>query len=204
MEYCMAARALKSSLRSELASKYTQQTLFEDILFSNANNGVVSCEDFSVDGFFDFSNGECYIQEQNLLEVEEEEDEEEEKDSLSVSSQDRVDDDNTNSSTFSDSLLTSEFSVPVEDLADLEWVSQIVDDSSSEFSLQYPWTAESHAINNRFQPQTQPAKVSCLFPAPIPSKPRSKRLRPTLGPEPFGGGGNDVTMAALVNVESKS
>ncbi|KAF2322827.1 hypothetical protein GH714_031148 [Hevea brasiliensis] len=179
--YCMAARALKSSLRRELASKSTQQAFFEDFLCSNANNGVVSCEDFSVDCFFDFSNGECYIQEQNMLEVVEEE--EVEKDSLSVSSQHRVDDDNnSNSSTVSDSLLTSELYEPVDDLAELEWVSQIVNDYSSEFFLSYPLKPESHATDNRFQLQPQQAnltKTSCLFPAPIPAKPRSKRLRPT-------------------------
>lgn len=177
----MAERALKSSLRNELVYKSTQQALFEDFLCSNANNGVVSCDDFSVDCFFDFSNGECYIQEKNMLEVEEEEEEEEEeKDSLSDSYQDRVDDDNNSnfSTTFSNSLLSGELSVPVDDLAELEWVSQIMDDSSSEFSLLCPLKPEN--LSNRFQPQPEPAnfiKTSCLFPAPIPSKPRSKRSR---------------------------
>ncbi|KAF2322818.1 hypothetical protein GH714_031068 [Hevea brasiliensis] len=112
-----------------------------------------------------------------------EEEEEVEKDSLSVSSQHRVDDDNnSNSSTVSDSLLTSELYEPVDDLAELEWVSQIVNDYSSEFFLSYPLKPESHATDNRFQLQPQQAnltKTSCLFPAPIPAKPRSKRLRPT-------------------------
>ncbi|KDP41722.1 hypothetical protein JCGZ_26740 [Jatropha curcas] len=182
MEYCMVARALKPSLRRELASKSTQQAFFEDFLCSNSNNGVVSCEDFSVDCFFDFSNGEfkdSYIQE---LE-EEEEGDEEEKDFVSVSSQERVDDDNnSNFSNFSDSFLTSQ---PVEELAELEWVSQIVDDSSSEFPLLYPLeTDNQNHVMNRFQkPQPQPepvySKPSCLFPSKIPAKARSKRSRLT-------------------------
>ncbi|EEF49488.1 GATA transcription factor 5 [Ricinus communis] len=211
MEYCMAARALKSSLRSDMmksSTTTTTQQFFFDDMFSNSNNTVV--EDFSVDCFFDFSNGgefkdsgstaafnnnvqEQQQQQQHMIDaVEEEEDddddeeEEEEKDSLSVSSQDRsgVDDDNnSNSSTFDESFLTSELAVPIEDLAELEWVSQFVDDSSPEFSLLYPLNSEDHHTRNRFQPEhPKPValtKPSCLFPVKIPAKPRSKRTRPT-------------------------
>ena len=105
MEFCMETRALKSSLRNELATKSTQQAISEDFFAFNASAVVSSDQDFSVDCFLDFSNGEFkdgYAQE------------EEEKDSLSVSSQDRVDDDfNSNSSSFSDSFLSSELAVPV-------------------------------------------------------------------------------------------
>ena len=90
MEYCIEARALKSSVRSELAVKSNQQALFDELLCVNG----VTCDDFSVDVFLDFSNEE-------LTDNFGEEDSEEEKDSLSTISQDRVEDDNSNSTTFS-------------------------------------------------------------------------------------------------------
>ena len=100
----MEIKALKSSLLRELATKSTQQAFFEDFPALNTPAVVSSDQDFSIDCFLDFSNGEFkdgYAQE-----------EEEEKDSLSVSSQDRVNDD-INSSSFSNSFLTSELAVPV-------------------------------------------------------------------------------------------
>lgn len=177
----MVARALKPSLRRELASKSTQQAFLEDIWCSNSNNGVVSSEDFSVDCFLDFSSGE-FKENYNFQELqveEEEEEEEEEKDSVSVSSQDN----NSNFSNFSDSFLTNQLPVPVDDLAELEWVSQFVDDSSSEFPIFYPLKTDNNHVKNRFQPQPKPhpvlTKPSCLFPTRIPAKARSKRTRPT-------------------------
>jgi hypothetical protein len=107
MEFRVEERALKSSLLRELDTKTTSEQAFcEDFLALNTPGVVSFDQDFSVDCFLDFSNGEFndgYVQEQ-----------EEEKDSISVSSQDRVDDDfNSNSSSFSDSFLSSELAVPV-------------------------------------------------------------------------------------------
>ncbi|KAL9391396.1 hypothetical protein Peur_015316 [Populus x canadensis] len=175
MEFCMETRALKSSLRNELATKSTQQAISEDFFAFNTSAVVSSDQDFSVDCFLDFSNGEFkdgYAQE------------EEEKDSLSVSSQDRVDDDfNSNSSSFSDSFLSSELAVPTDDIAELEWVSHFVDDSLSDVSLLLPackGKPESHA-KNRFEPEPKPslAKTPGFFPPRVPSKARTKRSRRT-------------------------
>ena len=99
----MEARALKSSVRGELTMQKTQHVVFDDFLYIN---GAVQTEDFSVDCFLDFTNGE----------FEEGSVEEEEKDSVSISSQERVtdEDNNSNSSSFSiDSVLTNGLSVPV-------------------------------------------------------------------------------------------
>ena len=100
MEY---SRALKSSVREELSMQKTQHVAFDDFFYMNVMNAAVSSDDFSVDGFFDFNNGEF-------------EEEEEVKDSVSISSQERVadDDSNSNSSSFSFySVHTNELSVPV-------------------------------------------------------------------------------------------
>lgn len=106
----MEAKALKSSVRGELTMQKTQQhhVVFDDFLYMNVINGAVQTEDFSVDCFLDFSNGE--FEDGGSVA------EEEEKDFVSVSSQERVadDDNNSNSSSFSfDSLLTNELAVPV-------------------------------------------------------------------------------------------
>ena len=104
MEYCIEARALKSSVRSELAVKSNQQALFDEFLCVNG----VTCDDFSVDVFLDLSNEELT---DNFVV-------EEEKDSLSTTSQARVEDDNSNSTTFSGavdsgSISAGELAVPV-------------------------------------------------------------------------------------------
>ncbi|KAG5247830.1 GATA transcription factor [Salix suchowensis] len=165
MEFCMEIKALKSSLLRELATKSTQQTFFEDFPALNTPAVVSSDQDFSVDCFLDFSNGEFkdgYAQEE----------EEEEKDSLSVSSQDPVNDD-INSSSFSDSFITSELAVPTDEIAELEWVSHFVDDSLSDVSLLVPackGKLESHA-KNRVEPEPRPSlsKTTVFPPSRVPS-----------------------------------
>ncbi|GMY05668.1 GATA transcription factor 5-like isoform X2 [Fagus crenata] len=180
MEFCVEARALKSSLHREiLAMRATQQVLIEDYLCSN---GVAS-EDFSsVDDLLDLSNAE--------VEEHEEEEEEEEKDFLSVSSsQEQAEDENSNSNSNnfsgtaeSESTLASELAVPDDDIAGLEWVSHFVDDSLSEFSLFYPagkQKTETHAMD-RSEPEVRPVldRASCLpLELPFSSKARTKRSR---------------------------
>lgn len=161
----MEARALKPSLRRELSClKSTQQVFFDDI-------SCVSNEDFSVDDLLDFSNGDF------------EDGSVDDKDSFS--SRDPVDDDNnSNSGSFSSeqSLLTNEFVEPVDDFAELEWVSQFVDDSScSELSLLYP----NYVERTRTEPDEKPisnktattATTTLCFPVRVPSKARTKRTR---------------------------
>ncbi|KAK8568065.1 hypothetical protein V6N13_106007 [Hibiscus sabdariffa] len=175
MEYCMEQRALKSSVRGEIAVQKTQQHgVFDELLVMNVMNGAVPSEDFSVDCFLDFNNGEL------------EEGSGEEKDSVSVSYQERVadDDSNSNSSSFSlDSVFTSELSVPDDEIAGLEWVSHFVDDSLPELPLPCPvfkQETENHA-NTRFEAETGPVfvKTPC-FSSPVPSKARSKRVKPAV------------------------
>lgn len=101
----MEAKALKSSVRGEFtrnSHNQNQHVVFDDFF---SLNGVVSSEEFSVDCYFDFTNGEF-----------EEEENEEKNSALIFSQEERVtdDDSNSNSSSFSfDSGLTNELSVPV-------------------------------------------------------------------------------------------
>ncbi|KAK8699027.1 hypothetical protein V6N13_115124 [Hibiscus sabdariffa] len=175
MEDCTELRALKSSVRGEITVQKTQQhVVFDDFLVMNVMNGAVPNEDFSVDCFLDFNNGEF------------EEGSGEGKDSVSVSYQERVadDDSNSNSSSFSlDSVFTSELSVPDDEIAGLEWVSHFVDDSLPELPLPCPvfkQETENHA-NTRFEaePDLISVKTPC-FSSPVPSKARSKRVKPAV------------------------
>ncbi|KAK6253740.1 hypothetical protein QUC31_015460 [Theobroma cacao] len=166
MEYCMEARALKSSVRGELAMQRTQHAALDDILYMN---GAAPGEDFSVDCFLNFNNGEF--------------EEEEQKDSFSVSSEERVadDDSNSNSSSFSfDSLLTNELSVPDDEIAGLEWVSHFVDDSFPELPILCPVFKPQSDGHAKTLFETEPELVfmkTPSFSSTVPSKARSKRAK---------------------------
>ncbi|PRQ23989.1 putative transcription factor C2C2-GATA family [Rosa chinensis] len=177
MELCMEARALKSSLLTELALKSTQHALMEEFWGATAISGVPS-EDFSVDDLLDFSNGEFEdgsVEEEQ--ELEEQEEEEEDKDSVSMDSVE-----NSNSSNFTESTLASHLAVPDDDLAELEWVSHFVDDSVSELSLLDPVIKQKPEAlkENRSEPEARRLAQSRLswLPSQVPVKARSKRCRP--------------------------
>ncbi|GFY89722.1 GATA transcription factor 5 [Actinidia rufa] len=181
MEYCIEARALKSSVLSELAVKSNQPALFDELLCVNGINGV-TCDDFSVDVFLDLSNEELT---DNFVEEESEEDE---KDSLTTTSQTRVEDDNSNSTTFSGagdsgSISAGELAVPVDDFDDLEWLSQFVDDPVSESSLLCP-AGDFKDSTSVYRPEPESRQVIqrtpvLCFSSPVPAKARSKRARPS-------------------------
>ncbi|XWS54982.1 hypothetical protein CRYUN_Cryun10bG0136100 [Craigia yunnanensis] len=168
MEYCMEARALKSSVRGELTMQKTQHVVLDDFLYIN---GAVQAEDFSVDCFLDFTNGE--FEEGSI----------EEKGSVSISSQERVADDDSNSNSSSyplDYVLTNGLCVPDDEIAGLEWVSHFVDDSLPELPLPCSVFNENHA-KTRFEVEPEPVFVKTpSFSSPIPSKARSKRAKPTV------------------------
>ncbi|CAL1384869.1 unnamed protein product [Linum trigynum] len=173
--YCMEDRALKSSLRREVMAsvKYhpqqsqLQQDLgLEDFLCLNPS----SAEDFSVDCFLDFSNGGFKDEEEK-----EGEEEEEEQDSVSVS--------NSSSASFSNSLLPGDLPVHAEDLAELEWVSQFVDDSSSSSEAAALFAAVSAEKLFEFKPTPAKTPVFTTLPPPpfltsrVPARTRTKRAR---------------------------
>ncbi|CAK9142076.1 unnamed protein product [Ilex paraguariensis] len=172
MEYCYEARALKSSFVPEIAMKSTQQVFIEDLWCVTGINNV-SCDDFSVDDLLDFSDKD--FKDGSVGE----------KDSLSVSSQDRVhEEDTSNSTTFSGtgefgSLTAGDFSVPVDDMENLEWLSQFVDDSASEVSLLCPAGSLEERTGKCFENRSEPEVPVPCFPTPVQGKARSKRSRPS-------------------------
>lgn len=172
--------------------KSTQQGAFFDEFWCVTGINNVNSEDFSVDDLLDlpdkdFKNGffEDYSEE------------DEEKDSLSVSSHDN--DVNSNSSTFSGAgnfgpLPAGELAVPADEMENLEWLSQFVDDSVTEMSLLCPAGSFKEKTGkcsvNRFIPvSSRPAvqKYSVLgFLYPVPRKPRTQRSRHSRQVWPIG------------------
>ncbi|KAK1352267.1 GATA transcription factor [Heracleum sosnowskyi] len=156
----MEARALKSSLLSEVAMKSTtaQQVLFDDV-WCVTN---VGCDDFFVDDLLDFSDKDF---KDTFLK------ENEEKHSVSVD-----DDDNSeisrNSENFA-SLTPTELTVPVDEMENLEWLSQFVDDSVSGMSL---LCSTGKFSGHRSEPDRKTFTVLDL-PNPVHKKPRTKRFR---------------------------
>ncbi|OIT07086.1 PREDICTED: GATA transcription factor 5-like [Nicotiana attenuata] len=170
------ARALKSSFLSDMAMKTSQQVFLEDIWCVTGINNVPS-DDFSVDDLLDFSDKD-FKDGQSLQELHEDD----EKDSFSGSSQHR----NSQVSNFScmDSF-SGELPVPVDELENLEWLSQFVDDSTSEFSLLCPAGSFKDKTGgfqvSRSEPVIRPVVQKMRvprFPLPVVQKPRTKRSRP--------------------------
>ncbi|XP_039172205.1 GATA transcription factor 6 [Eucalyptus grandis] len=183
-------RALKSSFRSK--TEEGQYVAVEDCLLGHGGVSLVACnDDFVVDDWFDFSNEDGEVEEEGGGGGggggdEEDDGAEVPKDSsLSVSSQ-AGDDDCSNLSSSpsasSEPILTSELTVPDDDdIAELEWLSQFVDDDSlPEFPTCYlpgKWEQESSA-KNRSEPEPRSVLIRPLcFPSPVPVKTRTKRTR---------------------------
>lgn len=173
---CIEARALKSSFLKEIGSKSTQQTLFEDLFCVSGIDNVVnvSSDEFSVDDLLDLSDKDFSNSDGGCFEEYSEEDEE--KDSM-ISS-------NFSSSGDLVSLPTGEIHLPVDDMENLEWLSQIVDDSTSEFSLLFPPAnlkkTGKFAIN-RHEPVRPviPSFTVLGLSYPVPRKCRNKRSKKT-------------------------
>ncbi|XWS45506.1 hypothetical protein CRYUN_Cryun15aG0142000 [Craigia yunnanensis] len=166
---CVEA-ALKTSFRKEMALKSSPQAFFED----NGQNGV-SCDDFSVDDLFDFSNEEGFLEQQHKEEGEAPVSSSPKRQKLNQ--EDHFSNDTTNFDYIS--LSTDELSVPADDVANLEWLSHFVEDSFSEQSTAYPTatiTEKPKLPADNFPEPENPVTTTC-FKTPVPAKARSKRTR---------------------------
>ncbi|ESQ53650.1 hypothetical protein EUTSA_v10025977mg [Eutrema salsugineum] len=143
MEMWTEARALKASLRGE--------AIKHQVLMSEELSRTSSAEDFSVECFLDFSEGQEEEPEEELVSVSSSQEEHEQEQDCIFSSQ--------------PSVFDQLPSLPDEDVEELEWVSRVVDDCSSpEVSLLF----------------TQTHKTKPSFTSRIPVKPRTKRSRNSL------------------------
>ncbi|KAI3446172.1 hypothetical protein Pfo_002837 [Paulownia fortunei] len=171
---CIEARALKSSFLSQMAMKTNSQVFYNDDVWCLTGINSVASDDFPVEELLnldfpekEFQEGYCFSQEDEV--------------SQKGSS-------NNSSATFSgadefDNLSAGELAVPVDDLENLEWLSQFVDDSTSGFSLLCPagsfmGKAEANSGNRVETVNRPPQKIwAPCFPLPVPGKARSKRSR---------------------------
>ncbi|XP_047328512.1 GATA transcription factor 7-like [Impatiens glandulifera] len=187
----MEAKALKSSvLSSEFSIKSNHQIRPDDFCYVNGGGtgGGGNAEDFSVDVFLDLSNHD--LQPQDDVDDDDDDDLSEQATgtgtySLSVSN----DIGSSNCcSAFSDSLDSSffpdELNIPPEDdFEDLEWLSRLVDDSSTElihFSSPTTTTTTRNCSDPILRiPSSIPTTPLSCFPVPVPAKTRSKRERPS-------------------------
>ncbi|KAE8699968.1 GATA transcription factor 5 [Hibiscus syriacus] len=177
---CVEA-ALKSSFRKEMGMKSSPQAFLDDILVVNNGGNGVSCDDFSVDDLFDFSN------EDGFLEQHHEPEEEGKEVPVSSSSSSHKRQKLSQEQHFSDettnfdytSLSTDELAVPADDVASLEWLSHFVEDSFSEHSAAaYPTgtLTEKPKLPDNELPEPETPVTTC-FKTLVPGKARSKRSR---------------------------
>ncbi|XVF62143.1 hypothetical protein PTKIN_Ptkin08bG0193300 [Pterospermum kingtungense] len=175
---CVEA-ALKTSSRKDVGLKSSPQAFPDDIWVVNGGQNGVSCDDFSVDDLFDFTNQEGF------LEQHEDDEEEEEQEQVPVSSSSsspkrpklsQEEHFSTNTTKFDYSTLSmNELAVPADDVANLEWLSHFVEDSFSEHSSAYPTGTLTE--KTKLPEPEKPAPTTTCFQTPVPAKARSKRTR---------------------------
>ncbi|KAL2460079.1 GATA transcription factor 5 [Abeliophyllum distichum] len=157
--------------------KTNSQVLFNDDGWCLTGINSVACDDFPVEDLLNLDFPDKDFQDGFFIH----------EDGQEKGSQNR---NSNSSSTISgadefDNVPSGELSVPVDDLENLEWLSQFVDDSTSGLSLSYPagsfMEKAEEFSENQIVPVSKPAVQKIReprFPLPVPGKARSKRPRP--------------------------
>ncbi|KAG8368182.1 hypothetical protein BUALT_Bualt15G0018500 [Buddleja alternifolia] len=178
---CIEARALKSSFLSQMAMKTSSQVFYNDDVWCLTGINSVASDDFPVEDLLNLDFPEKEFQEGCFVPEEDEDEESPKRDSNNNSSSETL----SGPDEF-DSLSAGELAVPVDDLENLEWLSQFVDDSTPGLSLLCP-TGSFTGSNSgkRVEPVSRPVqkvRAPC-FSLPVPGKARSKRS--TLNKRPW-------------------
>ncbi|KAH0942465.1 hypothetical protein HID58_002102 [Brassica napus] len=119
-------------------------------------------DDFSVDDLLDFSNDDVFVEDETKLKAA----------GVSVSLNDEITLNRSNElSTHACEDFGSELAVPTDDLAELEWLSNFVEDSYSAPTKKPVWLT-----GDRRHP-VAPVNEGLCFKAPLPVKIRTKRAR---------------------------
>ncbi|ESQ54784.1 hypothetical protein EUTSA_v10025666mg [Eutrema salsugineum] len=168
---------LKSIIRKEMALK-TTPPVYEDFLTVTTVQNDSSADDFSIDDLLDLSNDD----DDDVL-AEEDDEPKTQPDMLCVSSEEPNDDGDAlrRSNDFSSgddfgSLPSNQLSLPADELADLEWLSHFVEDSSAPNLTETPSEKPAWLTGDRKHPVTPATEESC-FKSPLPAKTRNKRNR---------------------------
>nr|VDC75097.1 unnamed protein product [Brassica rapa] len=166
---------LKSSIRQEMALK-TTPPVYEEFLAVTAAQNDFSSEEFSVDDLLDLSNDDVFVEEEEAAEPKAQQEV-----LLCVSSEQPNDVEEVlpPGNEFG-SLPSNQLPVPMDELADLEWLSHFVDDSFTEYSAPNltgtPAEKPAWLTGDRKHPVTPASEESC-FKSPLPAKARSRRYR---------------------------
>ncbi|KAF8050528.1 hypothetical protein N665_1946s0007, partial [Sinapis alba] len=126
----------------------------------NRKEKPVATDDFSVDDLLDFSNDDVFVEDETKL-----------KAGVSVSSNDEITLNRNNELSTACEDFGSELAVPTDDLAELEWLSNFVEDSYSAPTKKPVWLT-----GDRRHP-VAPVNEGFCFKAPLPVKIRTKRPR---------------------------
>lgn len=168
-------RALKSSFRPEFLIKTAHpQGLLDDFWPINGQTGGGCGDDFFVDGLLDFSKDHDFV---------EKDDKEEGVNPVAQTENEKIVIPTVAAVNFcvkdgSVSVPESELCVPADDLADLEWLSHFVDDSSPGYSLTYPaGKLPEKPLEKKPAPPLIPVPENPSFTTPVQTKARSKRAR---------------------------
>ncbi|XP_076937741.1 GATA transcription factor 7-like [Bidens hawaiensis] len=153
------ARALKSNFLKEIRMNSTQQSFFDDLWCLDN----VSSDEFSVDDLLDLSDKDFSNSDGDRYSHEDEE-----KNSII----------STNFSTTA-SLPDTEIHFPVDEMESLEWLSQIVDDSTLELSLSLPPVSLKKTTGKLPVRPVIPSFTVLGLSYPVPRKSRSKRSKKT-------------------------
>ncbi|KAI3447997.1 hypothetical protein Pfo_004662 [Paulownia fortunei] len=203
---CIEARALKSSFLSQMTVKTNSQVFYNDDVWCLTGINSVSSDDFPVEDLLNLDFPEKELQEGCFSQVDGEEKVAHERNSNHSSS-------TFSGADEFDSLSAGELAVPVvifnfqfyvlflwenkkkitlflfkfllqaDDLENLEWLSQFVDDSTAGLSLLCPAGSfmENSGVHsgNSVEAVSGPVQKNRLpcFPLPVPRKARSKRSR---------------------------
>ncbi|XP_073277407.1 GATA transcription factor 7-like [Primulina huaijiensis] len=175
---CIETRALKSSFLSQMAMKTNPQVFYNDEGWCFAGVNSFNSDDFPVEDLLNLDSPEKEFQEGCVFQRPEQgEDVKKLPHEINFENSDDV-----VSGEFQ-SLSAGDLMVPFDELENLEWLSQFVDDSTSEFSLLCP-ARNFSGRNGRFSGNPPPLNISAVqkprspcFPLPLPTKPRSNRSR---------------------------
>ncbi|KZV26193.1 GATA transcription factor 5-like [Dorcoceras hygrometricum] len=167
------ARALKSSFLSQMAMKANSQVLYNDDGWCVAGMNSVNYDDFPVEDLLNLDSPKKEFQEGCVFQRPEQD-----EDQKKLPKESKLQNSDVISGELQ-SLSSGDLVVPVDELENLEWLSQFVDDSTSALSLLWP-AGSFPGRNGRFSgnppPLSMKARSPC-FPLPIPTKPRSSRSR---------------------------
>ncbi|KAL3843410.1 hypothetical protein ACJIZ3_000813 [Penstemon smallii] len=160
---CVEARALKSSFLSQMSMQTSSHN--DDVWCLTGTNNVPS-DDFSIEDLLNLDFPEIEFQEESLFEQKDEE-----KVSQNINS-------NHSSSNFEfHSFSSVEFAVPLDDMENLEWLSQFVDDSTSGISLMCADGSFEKTEEISVDRVDSVSRRVSFLPFRVPGKARSKRSR---------------------------